>query len=63
VKASYIGFGTQDNEMFYQIFVDAMEQIGVYDCMMIHKNATWKEVLYTPTPTSLKTLESTFRTI
>ena len=35
IKASYIGFGTDDAVEFYEVFVEAMRGIGVYDCMQI----------------------------
>ena len=35
IKASYIGFGTDDAVEFYDMFVEAMKAIGIYDCMQI----------------------------
>ena len=35
IKASYIGFGTDDSADFYEMFTGAMRGIGVYDCMQI----------------------------
>lgn len=45
IKASYVGFANEDNEYFYNLFVEAMEEIEVYDCMQIHSNPTTKEVI------------------
>eukprot|EP00747_Dinoflagellata_sp_TGD_P181947 gnl/TRDRNA2_/TRDRNA2_35973_c0_seq1.p1 gnl/TRDRNA2_/TRDRNA2_35973_c0~~gnl/TRDRNA2_/TRDRNA2_35973_c0_seq1.p1 ORF type:complete len:938 (+),score=178.09 gnl/TRDRNA2_/TRDRNA2_35973_c0_seq1:65-2878(+) len=36
VKASYIGFGTNDEPDFYELFKQAMAQIGVVLCRQIH---------------------------
>jgi hypothetical protein len=46
VKAAYIGFANKDNKDFYYMFVSAMEDIEVYDCMQIHEEPSSKEVLY-----------------
>lgn len=36
VKASYIGFGTEDDSDLYEVFKKAMAQIGVVLCRQIH---------------------------
>lgn len=36
VKASYIGFGTDNNDDFYEVFKRAMLQIGITLCRQIH---------------------------
>lgn len=59
VKASYVGFANDDNETFYQMFVEAMEEIEVYDIMQIHQKPTAKEV-YRLFEITLRCIESTF---
>eukprot|EP01052_Picozoa_sp_SAG31_P014963 SAG31_NODE_947_length_10828_cov_3.713953_8_plen_255_part_00 len=35
IKASYVGFGTDDAPEYFQLFVEAMKGIGIYDCLQI----------------------------
>lgn len=35
LKAAYVGASNGDNPDFYEIFVSAMEEVGVFDCRMI----------------------------
>eukprot|EP01012_Entosiphon_sulcatum_P057251 TRINITY_DN8098_c0_g1_i1.p1 TRINITY_DN8098_c0_g1~~TRINITY_DN8098_c0_g1_i1.p1 ORF type:complete len:677 (-),score=127.92 TRINITY_DN8098_c0_g1_i1:9-2039(-) len=43
VKASYVGALSNDEPKYYEVFVAAMAQIGITDCMMIHKNPSKRE--------------------
>jgi cyanophycinase-like exopeptidase len=45
VKATYVGFGTDDNEDFYGMFVEAMGLVGIAksDCRQVHGTPSSEE--------------------
>ncbi len=40
MKASFIGFASGDDKNFYDMFVQSMEQIDIFDCMQISSKPT-----------------------
>lgn len=46
LKAAYIGASNGDYPGFYEIFVSAMEQMGVYDCRMIPSSVTEADLAF-----------------
>ena len=46
LKAAYIGASNGDNPDFYEIFVSAMEGVGVFDCRMIPSAVTEADIVF-----------------